>query len=89
MGAGAEVILSLDGEVWREARLVPTLLACVPPDIVALRRSDPDAARRWRQAARDSIGRALDLGYGATGATRDGWWVLEAGAGTATTNEAE
>jgi predicted GNAT superfamily acetyltransferase len=87
--AGAAVILSLDGEVWRETRLVPTLLAYVPPDIVAIRRADPAAARRWRLAARDSIGRALDLGYGATGATRDGWWVLEAGAGAATGNEAE
>jgi predicted GNAT superfamily acetyltransferase len=84
MAEGAEVILSLDGEVWREARLVPTLLACVPADIVALRASDPAAARRWRMAARDTIGRALDLGYVAVGATRDGWWVLRAreGAGT-------
>jgi len=87
--AGAEVILSLDGEVWRETRLVPTLLACVPTDIVALRASDPAAALRWRLAARDSIGRALDLGYGAVGATRDGWWVLQAGAGAAIGNEAE
>lgn len=89
VAGGAEVILSLDGEVWREARLVPTLLACVPADIVGIRRADPDAARRWRLAARDAIGRALDLGYGATGATRDGWWVLEAGAGAAQGNEAE
>jgi predicted GNAT superfamily acetyltransferase len=89
MAAGAEVILSLDGEVWRETRLVPTLLACVPPDIVSVRRTDPDAARRWRIAARDTIGRALDLGYGAVGATRDGWWVLVAGADTQTGNEAE
>lgn len=87
--AGAEVILSLDGEVWRETRLVPTLLASVPSDIARLRRADPDAARRWRLAARDTIGRALDLGFGAVGATRDGWWVLEAGAGAATGNEAE
>lgn len=86
---GAAVILSLDGEVWRETPLVPTLLAYVPSDIVALRASDPAAARRWRRAARDTIGRALDLGYPATGATRDGWWVLEAGAGPAAGNEAE
>ncbi|MBM3659526.1 MAG: GNAT family N-acetyltransferase [Actinobacteria bacterium] len=83
VAGGAEVILSLDGEVWRGTRLVPTLLACVPRDIVALRRTDPAAARRWRLAARDTIGRALDLGYGAVGATRDGWWVLQAGAGGA------
>ena len=75
---GAAVILSLDGEVWRETTLVSTLLAYVPSDIVAVRRADPEAARHWRRAARDTIGRALDLGYVATGATRDGWYVLEA-----------
>ena len=79
--AGAQVILSLDGEVWRDTPLVPVLLACVPPDVVGLRRSDPGAARTCRDAARASIGRAFDLGYQATGATRDGWWVLEAPAG--------
>ncbi|GMU77440.1 MAG: hypothetical protein AMXMBFR46_02410 [Acidimicrobiia bacterium] len=78
---GAEVILSLDGEVWPEARLVPVLLACVPADIVEVRRTDPAEARRWRLAARAAIGRALDLGYVAVGATRDGWWILE-GPGT-------
>ena len=88
MAAGAAVILSLDGEVWAEARLVPVLLACVPSDIVAVRTADPAAGARWRQAARVTIGRALDLGYVATGATRDGWWVLEAGPG-AHRNDAE
>lgn len=88
MTAGAAVILSLDGEVWPEARLVPVLLACVPSDIVAVRTADPASGARWRQAARAAIGRALDLGYVATGATRDGWWVLEAGPG-AHRNEAE
>jgi predicted GNAT superfamily acetyltransferase len=88
MTAGAAVILSLDGEVWPEARLVPVLLACVPSDIVVVRHADPAAGQRWRRAARAAIGRALDLGYAATGATRDGWWVLEAGPG-AHRNEAE
>lgn len=86
--AGAAVILSLDGEFWAETRLVPVLLACVPNDIVSVRAADPAAAARWRQAARAAIGRALDLGYVATGATRDGWWVLEAGPG-AHRNDAE
>ncbi|MFM8305153.1 MAG: GNAT family N-acetyltransferase, partial [Actinomycetota bacterium] len=89
VAAGAKVILSLDGEVWRETPLVPTLLACTPTDITAIRRADPETAQRWRHAARDAIGRALTLGYAATGATRDGWWVLEAGAGVASGNEAE
>jgi predicted GNAT superfamily acetyltransferase len=89
LAAGAEVILSLDGEVWRRTPLVPTLLACTPTDVAALRRDDPAAALAWRRAARDAIGRALDLGYVATGATRDGWWVLQAGDADAMGNEAE
>ncbi len=89
VAAGAQVILSLDGEVWRQTPLVPTLLACTPTDIAALRRDNPAAALAWRRAARDAIGRALDLGYVATGATRDGWWVLETGDAHAIGNEAE
>jgi predicted GNAT superfamily acetyltransferase len=77
--AGAEVILSADGEVWRDARRRPILLAAVPPDVVALRATDPAAARAWRTAARDAIGGAMTLGYTAVGATRDGWWVLAEG----------
>jgi predicted GNAT superfamily acetyltransferase len=86
--AGGAVILSLDGEVWAETRLVPVLLACVPRDIVAARKADPASGVRWRQAARAALGRALEVGYVATGATRDGWWVLEAGPG-AHRNDAE
>ena len=48
IAAGAEVILSLDGEVWRRTPLVPTLLACTPTDVAALRRDDPAAALGWR-----------------------------------------
>jgi predicted GNAT superfamily acetyltransferase len=52
------------------------LLAWVPEDIVALRRSDPGRAQAWRRAARDSFGKAIDDGYVATAMSRSGWYVL-------------
>jgi len=65
-----------DEPVAREssARVV---LCQIPEDIVAMRRSDPALARRWRSAIRLAIGGALDRGYAITGATRSGWYVLE------------
>jgi len=53
------------------------LLCQVPPDIVALRRSDPPVARAWRLAVRDALGGSLERGYSIIGATRTGWYVLE------------
>jgi len=53
------------------------LICQVPEDIVAMRRSDPALARRWRTAIREAIGGALDRGYAITGVTRSGWYVLE------------
>ena len=49
----------------------------MPADIVAMRRAQPELGRRWRRAVRDSLGAALDQGYAITGATRDGWYVLQ------------
>jgi predicted GNAT superfamily acetyltransferase len=79
MAKGAEVLLS--------APLTPTLspgrgegailLIQVPQDIVALRREEPAVARAWRLALRDALTRMLSAGYEITGATRDGWYVLE------------
>lgn len=53
------------------------LLARVPEDVVALRRSDPERALAWRRAARDSFGQAIEGGYVATAMTRSGWYVLQ------------
>lgn len=55
------------------------LLCRVPDDIVAVRRTDPAAARAWRLALRAAISDALAAGYTLTGATRSGWYVLESG----------
>jgi predicted GNAT superfamily acetyltransferase len=53
------------------------LLIQVPEDIVALRRSEPAVAKTWRLALRDALTRSLSAGYEITGASRDGWYVLE------------
>jgi predicted GNAT superfamily acetyltransferase len=56
---------------------VETLLAWVPPDVVAMRAADRALALRWRRALRSTMGRALGRGLAATGMTRSGWYVLE------------
>ena len=49
-----------------------------PDDIVALRRSDPGAAERWRHRLRDELGGALTAGARVVTFTRAGDYVLEA-----------
>ena len=50
----------------------------VPPDAVALRRSDPVRARAWRLALRHTMGAAMAAGRVTRGITRDGRYLLEA-----------
>jgi len=52
------------------------VLCQVPVDILALRRRDAAAARRWRLAVRETMGRAIEQGYVATAMTRDGRYLL-------------
>lgn len=52
-------------------------LCWIPPDIQALRRSDPNLAQSWRLALRDTLGASIDEGFVASGMTRSGWYVLE------------
>jgi predicted GNAT superfamily acetyltransferase len=56
----------------------PVLLAWVPDDIVAMRVQDPDRARAWRLAARDTLGQAIETGYTGVAMMRSGWYMLEA-----------
>jgi len=49
----------------------------IPGDIIAVRRTDPGLARRWRLAARQALGGAMAGGYQVTGVTGPGWYVLE------------
>ena len=61
-----------DGRDVAGAQLVPT-----PDDIVTLRRTDPDAAARWRAETREALGRVLDEGRRVVGFTRSGEYVVE------------
>lgn len=79
--AGAQVVLSVT-ESQEPAATGPdamssALLIEVPEDIVALRRDHPAIARSWRVALRRTLGGLLARGYEITGATRDGWYLLE------------
>ena len=52
--------------------------ACeTPEDIVAIRRTDPAQARRWRHALRETLGTHMMAGGRVRGLTRDGWYVLD------------
>jgi predicted GNAT superfamily acetyltransferase len=75
----ADSILSVGeaGEPVSRPSSARVLLCQAPPDIVALRRSDPRAARAWRLAMRAAVAGALERGYSIIGATRSGWYVLE------------
>lgn len=77
--AGAAVVLRIGAtgapEISRSRSRV--LLCQVPADIVELRRKDPTGARSWRLALRAVMTDAFDAGYELSGATRDGWFVLE------------
>ena len=65
-----------DGEPVVHGLQGPSALVHVPDDIVALRRRDPELARRWRRAVRAALGDAMSGGYRVTAVTRDGWYVL-------------
>jgi predicted GNAT superfamily acetyltransferase len=82
-GRGAVAGLSAD---QRGAPVVgpsdaPTVLVTVPPDIEALRGSDPQTARAWRYALRGVLGKLLDGGGRVTGFVKSGWYVVETPAG--------
>jgi predicted GNAT superfamily acetyltransferase len=64
----------------------PRRLVRIPADIEAVRASDPDLALAWGAAVREALGRPLQQGARVSGATRDGWYVLVAGAGGGATD---
>ncbi len=59
-------------DAGRERRRVPT-----PENIVALRRSDPAAARGWRTRVRDELGGALGEGFTVVDVTSEGEYLLQ------------
>ena len=71
------VALSADGDAPQRGKLSGDVVLCqTPEDIVALRAADPRRALQWRLALRETLGAALHDGYGVTGFTRAGWYVL-------------
>lgn len=54
-------------------------LVQVPPDIVALRRTDEPLAMRWRHALRQVLVAAFADGLEVVAVSRDSWYVLSAG----------
>ncbi|MEV4383897.1 GNAT family N-acetyltransferase [Streptosporangium sp. NPDC049644] len=54
-----------------------TLLVAVPPDIEALRRTDPGTARTWRHAVRDVLGALMGEGARVTGFSGEGHYIVE------------
>jgi predicted GNAT superfamily acetyltransferase len=75
---GASVVLSVgsSGEPVAGSLTSDVLLCQVPEDIVSVRRANPALAHAWRLAARRALGTSFDAGYGVSGATRTGWYVL-------------
>ncbi len=53
------------------------LIVAVPEDIVAIRRHDPELARRWRHRVRESLGGAMSRGYRVAGLSRNFEYVLK------------
>jgi predicted GNAT superfamily acetyltransferase len=76
---GAQIALDFEDELQplSAPSNAPLLLCHIPKDVVALRRTDPDAALTWRRALRESLGTALQNGHRAVAITRSGWYVLE------------
>ncbi|MEV0124419.1 GNAT family N-acetyltransferase [Streptomyces sp. NPDC050703] len=66
--AGAVTALAARDGLPVTGRLdAPALLVDVPPDIEALRRADPGAAKAWRLAMREVLGGLLAAGAAVTG----------------------
>jgi predicted GNAT superfamily acetyltransferase len=59
---------------WAGARL----WCQIPADAVGLRTADPVLGRRWREALRTTMGRAVQSGHPVTGITADGRYLLGA-----------
>ncbi len=77
-GAAAILHAGSEGQPVTSSSDAATLLCQIPADIVAVRKHDPAQARAWRVALRHCLMQAMERGYALTGATKSGWYVLEA-----------
>jgi len=52
------------------------VIVAVPKDIEAIRRDDPELARRWRRAIGEVLPAALERGYRIEDMSKDGFYTL-------------
>jgi len=76
--AGAVIALdrSPDGRPVLTTKDGRTLLVAVPTDVEGLRGTDPECAREWRIAVRETLGVAMAQGGQVTGFDKAGWYVV-------------
>ncbi|MET9002725.1 GNAT family N-acetyltransferase [Amycolatopsis sp. Hca4] len=75
-GAAVALAAGPDGGPATGAADAPVVLVAVPPDIEALRRTEPELGRAWRVALREVLGGLLEGGAAVTGFDRAGWYVV-------------
>ena len=76
--AALPALLRVGAEDQPEMKQVGVPATCeVPRDIVEMRHSRPELARRWRHALRDTLGAHLIGGGSVRGVTGDGVYVLD------------
>lgn len=75
---GAQVALgiSASGGPVAGSSDASTVLVALPPDIEAMRATDPALASEWRSAVRESLGGLLAGGARISGFDRGGWYIL-------------
>lgn len=79
LGGGATIGLDGGEDGWPQSGPLDasSILIRIPADIGSLRAREPDCARAWRRALRQTLGHLIDAGAAATGCTKDGWYVLD------------
>jgi predicted GNAT superfamily acetyltransferase len=75
----AKAVAAAAGRPHEVERAAGDTVCEVPDDIVAIRRSDPEAAREWRRKVRATLGAHLMRGGRVKGFTPHGSYVLEQG----------
>ncbi|MGW4527293.1 GNAT family N-acetyltransferase [Amycolatopsis sp. NPDC004378] len=75
-GAAVALAAGPDGAPVTGPADAPVVLVAVPPDVEALRRTDPDQGRAWRVALREVLGGLMAGGASVLGFDRAGWYVL-------------
>lgn len=80
---GAVVLLDPQQNVTDFSRNAASrrFLVWVPEDIVAIRRTDPPGAIRWRKVVRQTLGAAIQSGWSVDLVRSDGWYELRPSGG--------